>query len=216
MLRSLIFIDIDVFSSGFFEDYPCLITKYSVPDVPPPPPAKPRVLTVDWFRSFKPRPFLPPFLLLRFPLNLVVYALLPILIPAIVALLISRFALASRSSRSRIKLFEKESESGGKKRLIHILTEIEHEVEEAVADLMEDPDPAPGYQLELSRRQPVITQEHKRIAAWLNALPIEKELAYFENVVNSHAMIVCRDPKRFESHRTAEPVLRHWANHLVM
>lgn len=187
-----------------------------MPDVPPPPPQKPGMLTADWFRGFKPRPFLPPFLRFKFPFNFVVYALLPVLIPAIVALLITRFALASHSSRSRIKLLEKESTSNGKKRLIHILSEIEHEMEAAVADLIDDPDPAPVYQLELNRTQPIITPEHKRIAAWLNTLPIKKELAYFENVVNSHAMIVCRDPKRFEFHRMGEPVLRHWAKQLIM
>ena len=57
--------------------------------------------------------------------------------------------------------------------------------------------------------------QHK-IAASLNQLPIEKELAYIPDVVNSHAIIVCRDIKRFETHRVGEGVVRHWAASFIL
>jgi len=159
---------------------------------------------------------LPPILRFRFPLNLVVYALLPVLIPALLTLVISRFALATHASRSRIKVLEKEANGSEKKLLVHLLDEIEREMEGAVADLIDDPDPIPMYLTEQSRAHPVISPDHRKIAAWLNTLPIKKELTYFQKVVNSHAMIVCRDIHHFDFHRLGEPVLRHWVSHFAI
>ncbi|KAF9038479.1 putative serine esterase-domain-containing protein [Panaeolus papilionaceus] len=200
------------------EKYACLIERYTLPDVPPPKAPKPTVLSPQWFKGTKPsKPFFPPFLQFRFPLNLVFYASLPILIPTFITLALIRLSLASRSSRARIKLLEKESQESQTERLVHVLADLEREMEEAVVDLIDNPDPSPSYQpAKKSRAHPIISATHVKIANWLNTLPIQKELAYFPLVRNSHAMIVCRDMKRFEAHKQGLPVVHHWAGSLVI
>ncbi|KAF9530478.1 lipid particle protein [Crepidotus variabilis] len=194
------------------EKYEALVESYSLPDVTPPKPEKPKFFSIAWFKRMKPRPILPfnP----RFPLNLVLYALLPILIPTFITIALSRFALASRSSRSRIKQLEKEATMSGQQRLVHILAEIEREMEDAVVDLMDNNDTS-AFDIQ-SKAHPIISANHMKIATWLNTLPIKKEIAYFPNLRNSHATIVSRDIKRFEFHRLGEPVIRHWANTLII
>jgi hypothetical protein len=54
------------------EVYSPIIKSYSLPSHPPEPKPKPRILTMQWFKTLKPsRPFLPPAFQLRFPLNIV-------------------------------------------------------------------------------------------------------------------------------------------------
>lgn len=131
-------------------------------------------------------------------------------------MILVHFALASRSSRARIKTLEQEAQKGNRQALIDLIAEIEKEMEEAVVELIDNPDPSPIYQPKVSKAHPIITPNHKKIAQWLNTLPLQKELAYFPAVRNSHAMIVSRDVDRFEAHRAGEPVLRHWATSLIL
>ena len=148
----------------------------------------------------------------------VLYTLLPILIPVFLSLAVLRFTLATRSSRARIKELEREAHNEGRQTLVHLFAELEREMEEAVVDLIDNPDPSPSYQSENSnsKQHPIITPNHIRIATQLNTLPIKKELAFFPAVRNSHAMIISRDVKRFEIHRLGESVIRHWAEALVL
>jgi hypothetical protein len=147
---------------------------------------------------------------------------LPILIPLFICLAITRLSLATRSSRVRIKQLEQEARTAGQEKLADILAELELEVEEAVvADLIDNPvsSSSPLYQTSkesTSRAHPILTPNHKKIVNWLNLIPIKKEIAYFPEVRNSHAMIVCRDVERFEFHRQGEGVLRHWANSFIL
>ncbi|KAJ7890560.1 DUF676-domain-containing protein [Mycena olivaceomarginata] len=200
---------------------------YSVPPFPPPPSPKPTVLSPSWFKSLKPsRPFLPPFLQFRFPINIVLYAILPILIPVFISLAVVRLSLAARSSRARIRLLE--SDASSTQKLAHILAQLEKQVENAVVDLIDDdthaagePVADPERALSKKRRSPpqelpILTPTQHRIAVWLNRLPLKKERAYFPEVLNSHAIIICRDVKRFEMHRQGEGVVRHWADSFVM
>ncbi|KAF5316535.1 hypothetical protein D9619_006440 [Psilocybe cf. subviscida] len=202
------------------DGFPHLVKGYTRPKTPPPPPPKPAALTVDWFKGLKPtRPLipLPPFLQFRFPFNIVLYGFLPVLIPAFIALALTRLSLASRKSRARIRTLEKEASESENKTLLSIFEEIEREVEEAVVDFIDNPDPTPIYQSKsVKKLHPIITPTHKRIAAWLNTLPLEKEISFFPGVLNSHAMIICRDIKRFEVHKRGEGVVRHWATSLVI
>lgn len=144
------------------------------------------------------------------------YALLPILIPTFFSLALVRLALATRSSRARIKLLEKEAHTTNQRTLVDLVAELEREMEEAVVDLIDNPDPSPIYGGEVSKEHPIITPNHHKIANWLNTLPLKKELAYFTGVRNAHAMIISRDVKRFEIHRLGEPVLRHWATSFIL
>ncbi|KAF4579837.1 hypothetical protein EYR36_001657 [Pleurotus pulmonarius] len=123
-------------------DYPPLIKYYSVPSTAPGPVAKPRVFSSEWFHSEKEkkRPILPPHLMPRFPLNLLLYSFLPVLIPVGISLAIIRLSLDSRSSRARIKLLEEsaKSEKTERQKLIHIIAQLEQEVEGAVVDIIDD------------------------------------------------------------------------------
>ena len=66
-------------------------------------------------------------------------------------------------------------------------------------------------------KQPLITPEQKQMIAALNSLPqLKKYMAYFPNVINAHAPIICRDIKNFPHHKRGEGVLRHWVDHFVL
>jgi hypothetical protein len=65
--------------------------------------------------------------------------------------------------------------------------------------------------------KPVLTPLQLRLIDNLNRLPgLKKERVWINPVRNSHAIIVCRDVKRFEGHRMGEGVLRHWADHFAL
>ncbi|KAJ8490028.1 hypothetical protein ONZ45_g13353 [Pleurotus djamor] len=184
------------------EKYRPIIQSLTYPPSPPPPAPSPALFSRAWFRRLKPsRPLLPPFLQFRFPLNLVLYCALPLLIPLFITMVFVRFTLASRSSRQRIKLMEKDSPADT--RLIHIIASIEKKVEDAVADFIDQSNPQetgtePQSSTSLhvkagsgsvSSAQPILSPVQKKIVVSLNKLPIKKELAFIENVRNSHATI---------------------------
>ncbi|TFK63409.1 DUF676-domain-containing protein [Pluteus cervinus] len=200
------------------KEYGPIIDTYTLPSTPVPTPPKPIILSPRWFRSFN-RPLLPPAFQMRFPLNLVLYALLPILIPAFISLALVRFKLATRSSQARIRLLE--SDEANSDKLVHIFAQLERSVEDTVADYIDEPGPISSASNSeaagaTSPDHPILTPLQRRIAANLNKLPLKKELAFFPNVRNAHAVIVCRDIKRFELHKMGEGVVKHWANSFIM
>ena len=66
-------------------------------------------------------------------------------------------------------------------------------------------------------KHPMITPEQKQMIAALNSLPrLKKYIAYFPNVRNAHAPIICRDIKNFPHHKRGEGVLRHWIDHFAL
>ena len=159
----------------------------------------------------------------------------PVLVPLLLSLIITRLALASRASRARIKLLEKEQSS--QERLVHVVGRLEREMEDAMVDMFDSPGlsdaessqpslPTSPAQADLdaaSKRQAkqkqdlVLSDVQKKIVAWLNALPgLKKELAFIHPVRNAHAVIISRDVKRFPSHKQGEGVIRHWADHFIM
>jgi hypothetical protein len=235
------------------ESYRPLIKSYKLP---PSPPVMPRIFSIQWFNSLLPnRPFLPPALRLSFPLNIVrahaqhfqsvigfaddvqvIYLLLPILVPVGISMGLVRFSLASRASRARIKLLEKDASNGQK--LIHVISTVEQRVEDAMVEFVEDPTSESdsdssalalattnvtsvgddGVPLPMSQGKPQpLNALQRQMAAWLNALPqLRKEKAFILGVKTSHAIIVCRDVTRFPAHRMGEGVIRHWADHFVL
>jgi len=232
------------------EKYSPLIESYQVPLVPPPPPPKPKFGTAAYWRSRKPKISLPPILQYRFPGNVIVYLLLPVLIPTFFVLLLTRLSLETSRSRKRIKLLEKDESAT--ERLVHVFQQFEHGVEEAVIEIMGPEHPAPANSPEPSEpsitspppendpleestsggdipfsmqanasdsttKQPMITPEQKQMIAALNSLPrLKKYMAYFPNVRNAHAPIVCRDVKNFPHHKRGEGVLKHWVDHFTL
>ncbi|KAK1236213.1 hypothetical protein PQX77_000534 [Marasmius sp. AFHP31] len=206
-----------------YEDkYSRVISSYSLPPVPPAPTPKPTVLTKDWFeqRRTKPkRPFLPPFLRFRFPVNILFYALIPLLIPTVATLVVIRFTKASRKSRQRIKALEKDSRS--QESLAQTLARLEHDMEEAVVELIEEPQ-RPTTAREVDEGGPreekpaVLSPLQRKMAAQLNTLPIKKHFAFLDAVFNSHGSIIMRDVKRFKFQIIGEGVVRHWSDSLAV
>ncbi|KJA23122.1 hypothetical protein HYPSUDRAFT_40267 [Hypholoma sublateritium FD-334 SS-4] len=200
----------------FHEMYERVISHFAVPSSRTPDTLKPAVTSAAWFKGSKAsKPFLPPFLQFRFPLNILFYLLLPILIPLFIIFLIVMLSLASRSSRARIKELEREATGRSQQTLFKLLGKLENEIADATAGLVDDPD-ALLLQAPTSKAHPIISVTHSRIARWLNTLPIKKERAFFGEEFNSHAIIVSRDIQTIENHREGECVIRHWAESLVV
>jgi len=183
-----------------------------------------------WYNVKPPRIPLPPFLQFRFPLNLVslllpflipnlmcsnqlLYSALPILIPLVFSSMIGYFFLASHKSSARINKLEADALASEQIRLIDVVEEFERQVEESVVDYAEN------QALELApstKSHPIIKDTHRKIAKWLNTLPLKKELAYFPDIQQTHATIVSRDLQRFEFHKRGQPILRHLADSLLV
>ncbi len=133
--------------------------------------------------------------------------------------------MAAHSSRSRIKLLEKENATN-RDRLIHMLADLEYQVENAVADIIDAPgdtleentmpSSSKGKGAENYEQVPVLTPLQQSMARSLNKLPLEKKMAFLNIGHNSHATIISRDVKRFEMHRLGEGVIRHWADSFVL
>jgi hypothetical protein len=143
--------------------------------------------------------------------------LLPVLLPAVITLVIIRLSISSHYSHSRIKLLESEDASATQ-RLIHVVGELEREVEDIVVDIVDSPTSSvlSKETLRISKQNPRITPAQRRMVVALNGLPqLKKELAYIPDVRNSHAVIIARDIKYFKSHKIGEGVLRHWADAFV-
>ncbi|KAG6861328.1 hypothetical protein C0995_001307 [Termitomyces sp. Mi166 len=177
-------------------------------------------------------------------LRTVLYSILPLLLPVFISLIAVRFSLATQASRARIRLLEEDQTNTPK--LIDIFAELEDKVEHAVEDLVKDSStkaehmdgPPPGEIVvamtssstsvtKMKQEQgkgkgkqvaalPILMPVQVKAAGWLNKLPLKKQLAFFPDVRNAHAIIVCRDVKRFEVHRRGEGVLRHWAASFVL
>jgi hypothetical protein len=194
-----------------------------------------------WFETIRNmRAPLPPRFQAEFPLNLAIYTLLPILFPTFICLALIRLSIQSHQSRGRVRHLEAQST---RERLVHIIGQLESELESAAVDLYDDPagtpiatSPIPGAnpadptnpseptkengkksRSKLPSYQPLLTPGQLQCIENLNKIPqLKKERAFFEGVRNSHAMIVCRDPKMFKQHLEGEGVLRHWADHFEL
>ncbi|KAA1470292.1 DUF676-domain-containing protein [Dentipellis sp. KUC8613] len=121
------------------DKYPPLIKSWLVPSSPPP---KPRILSRPWFKSLHlPKPPRPAFIGQRFPLNILIYLALPILLPAFLIVFLTRFLLAPCLSHSRIRTLEKDKSAG--ERLAHKFGDIESQMEGAMANLVGGPRTGP-------------------------------------------------------------------------
>jgi len=210
----------------FHDEYPCLIKSYNLPSQPPPPPRKPAMLSVEWFKHFNSgRPLFPPALQFDFPFNIILLISLPLLIPTVMGMVVIRFSLASRSSRKRIESLEKEESYAQK--LVSVVAQLEKEMEDAVVELVDnsgdasnsDSAGATTQQVPKQRSptgKPVLKDAQKAMVESLNALPgLRKERAFFKSVRNSHAMIISRDPQKFEIHKRGQAILNHWRDNFI-
>ncbi|KAF8448973.1 putative serine esterase-domain-containing protein [Boletus edulis BED1] len=222
----------------FHDQYKHVVKSYAIPSSPPPPREREKISLVTRIRNL--RPPVPPVLQGVFPLNLLVYALLPILFPTFVSLALVRLSIASHNSRTRLKALE--IDESNYERLSRIIAKLESNVESVVLDMYDSqgttssPSPLPsedpigGIVIQQDSEvvddspdsQPLthailLSPVQRRCIQNLNKIPqLQKERAFFVDVLNSHAMIVCRDVKRFKLHLEGEGVLRHWADHFEL
>ncbi|KAJ3713816.1 putative serine esterase-domain-containing protein [Lentinula raphanica] len=219
------------------EHYP-ILSSYSLPSTLPPKP-KSKAFSSLWFRTNsstettiassdaekadhklvrEKTPMLPPFLQFPFPLNILLYASMPLLIPTAITLVLVRLSLASRSSKARITLMETEDESG-RRSLAQALADLERQVEDAVAEMVDNPDPSPSLGVPQLHRSahPILSPLQKTICARLNSIPhLQKERAFISGMRNAHSTIISREPKIWDKNGVGLGVLRHWAGHLLL
>ncbi|KAJ4472049.1 DUF676-domain-containing protein [Lentinula aciculospora] len=226
----------------FLPEHHPILSSYSLPSSLPPK-SKSNFLSSSWFRSHKSAstsaasssvtisvpsesvdnkritqkaPILPPFLEFRFPVNILVYASIPILVPSVLTLAVVRLSLASRSSKARITLLEKEDKSG-QQSLAQALFDLERQVEGAVADLIDDSDPSTAIPMLHRSAHPILSPLQKTICARLNSIShLQKERAFIGGLRNTHSTIISREPKVWDKNGVGLGVLRHWAGSLQL
>ncbi|KDQ13987.1 hypothetical protein BOTBODRAFT_33099 [Botryobasidium botryosum FD-172 SS1] len=172
------------------------------------------------------KPLFPPALQdLGFPLNVILIIALPLFLPLIIIIVLIRFSLDSRASRKRIKLLEadKHRASGW---LSTMLQDINQEVGDVVADIAgapDDPDdPEAGTSLcrripKDQKAHPILSKSQMRMVANLNTLPnLKRQRAFIHPELNTHGVIICREEKRFESHKVGLGVVRHWRDNFQL
>jgi len=207
----------------FHDEYKHVVKSYAVSSSPSPPREREKQSLFTRLKNLTPP--VPPVLQGSFPLNLLVYALLPVVFPTFISLALLRLAISSHHSRTRLKALEVDKSS--RERLVHIVAELESNVESAVLDIYDDSQGMPASPSPIPRTNPgqesrpssqaLLSPVQRRCIENLNKIPqLQKERAFFMGVRNSHAMVVCRDVKRFKYHLEGEGVLRHWADHFVI
>ncbi|KIJ20914.1 hypothetical protein PAXINDRAFT_125466 [Paxillus involutus ATCC 200175] len=195
----------------FHEEYPHVIKSYTIPSSPPlASHESPGFLT----RIVNMGPPIPPALQLGFPFNVIIYVFLPVVLPTFIWLVLLRLSISSHKSRNRLKILE--ADASNKERLIHVISKLEIGMENVVVNLYDlDSTPTPSSPITEGPPpfQPLLTPVQLRCIENLNKIPqLKKECAFFTGVRNSHAMVVCRDPKKFKFHLEGEGLLRHWAD----
>lgn len=218
----------------FEENYKYVIKSY----IPPDPTTLP---TLEAQRPFLNRiseslPPVPPPLRFAFPLNVMAVPFLPILLPAFATVVLVRFSICSKKSRARLQTLE--ADASARERLIHVVAKLERELEAAALKICEDPrgpsastnptfggsevpELASGMEAapktgSSSFSRPVLTAGQLRSIDNLNKIPqLKKTLAFFADVFNSHAIIICRMPK-YQHNWKGECVMRHWADHFEL
>ncbi|KAL4065871.1 putative serine esterase-domain-containing protein [Scleroderma yunnanense] len=216
----------------FLGNYEHVIKSYSAPDSPGPLSTNARLSLLARIASAVPP--IPPAFQYTFPVNIIIYPLLPFLIPAFLSLLVIRFSISSKKSRTRLQILEADL---ARERLSHIIAKLEREIETATLDAYENPElllslgpvsrgsgpeqlvPKAGTipALETSSHSiSYLTPGQLKCIENLNKIAwLKKTLVFFADVDNSHPVIVCRDVKS-EHHRKGEAVLRHWADHFEL
>lgn len=74
-------------------------------------------------------------------------------------------------------------------------------------------DITPAVAARIDSIQPRLSDVQQKMQTNLNNLPqLRKHLTYFDNVMNSHAIIICRTHS-IEVHRRGKEAVRHWVDH---
>jgi hypothetical protein len=108
-----------------------VITSFHQPDEPP----TPKKTGERIYGFLKQKNFGPPFLSFGFPGNLVMYGVLPMIMPVIFTAAYVRLSLSSRNSRSRIALLEADESFSSK--LVHEVAALERDMESTIMDMVD-------------------------------------------------------------------------------
>jgi hypothetical protein len=167
---------------------------------------------------------------------------LPVVLPTFIWLVLLRLSISSHKSRNRLKILEADASNKERLIHVISKLEIGMEnVVVNLYDSDSTPTPSSPISISDSESancssqelvvddslsttskskaegpppfQPLLTPVQLRCIENLNKIPqLKKECAFFTGVRNSHAMVVCRDPKKFKFHLEGEGLLRHWAD----
>lgn len=209
----------------YLEDYKYVIKSYSQPDSIK---SSARRALLRIVNSLPP---VIPALRVTFPYSIVAFPFLPVLLPTVVSVVLVKFTISAKKSRARLQMLE--ADESAEERLAHVVAKLERELEAAVLDVCDDSrDPVSANPLSdssevanlgsgkgmVSKSQPgslsrpKLTTGQLRSIENLNRIPqLKKTLALFDDVFNSHPVIICRRSK-YEHHWQGESVLRHWAD----
>ncbi|KAK7439857.1 hypothetical protein VKT23_017428 [Stygiomarasmius scandens] len=171
------------------------------------------------FKTWKPLPFLGPFIQWNFPYNLILMAMSPFILLTLLFVIPVTFLLSSRASQSRAMLLQADlNKNEAYLTRMKSFTNLRKQVEQATENIAEHAVPVPiavgdttiGSSIELSPSQ-------KRMVTDLNQLTnLRKHLVWIHPVRNAHAIIICREELQFPEHALGKGVLEHWADHFTL
>ena len=176
-----------------------------------------------------------------FDISQIIIAAIPLLVPLFASFLFYRVSKSSKLSRARIKTIEGSESyqqrlihmfSDLENRMENAMADVAHNVAEigvntpvsqeeqrstvvANGNLKTDAistgniKPPPLAQV---REKSLLTKEQQEMVRSLNTIPnMKKYRVFFTEVRNSHAIIISRDPRRFEIHEKGVEILKHWS-----
>ncbi|KAJ7115951.1 putative serine esterase-domain-containing protein [Mycena epipterygia] len=140
-------------------------------------------------KSLRPLTFNGPFITWVFPWNLILYLLLPLLVPLGIFYISIDSLFSSRSSRARIRILQKTAS-------VPITPGLDSGAEPH----------------DIEPNNLLMTATQAAIVRGLNTLGgVRKYTAFRPAVRNSHAMLICLE-SRFADHRVGRGVLKHWVD----
>jgi len=133
---------------------------------------------------------------------LALYLLLPIIILLVLVYLPLHYILGSRASNLRVRRLE--TIDPGRP----TFTSIFPAVDNTIVDNLVASDVS-------TSRHSLMTERQRSMARSLSRLDVRKYAVFRPRVRNSHAMIICVEP-RFRDHQKGRGVLRHWVDNFLV
>ncbi|WWC67845.1 uncharacterized protein I206_101762 [Kwoniella pini CBS 10737] len=185
---------------------------------------------------------LPPVLRYKFPFNYIILLLLPIMLPLMIILILTRQSLDTRRSKHRLQILSQTSKSseisyhiphsGGLS--IQALREGIRRIERSLeSDLVENVNVEIGIDSPSIFKSSILNDNHNsykneesdlkvelkdsqlRMCLWLNQLPTKKILTWWPEINNAHATAIVRDPKQFPAHERGRGLIKLWARNTL-
>ncbi|KAF5356619.1 hypothetical protein D9758_008201 [Tetrapyrgos nigripes] len=213
----------------FEPGYEPVLKSWSVLDQSPPK----NLSFKEHIESWKPQPFLGPFIQWNFPYNVILMGILPITLSMVSLSLPFVYLSSSRASRRRVSVLQKEmhAEESFIERMKSFTASIGEQIEEVAEDVVEQTLPlsgcssaeantktltqAPGSSKSKIRVE--LSPSQRKMARNLNQLAnLQKHLVWIHPTRNSHAAIICREELQIPGHKVGRGVLEHWTDHFAL